>query len=347
MTSPRSRLACLALGLMPLLASCAGEADPSPPAPPSMAPSATPSASSTPEAPTTDVEDSILTMTPPDPVSLPALAQAEHRGDGLRLGQVRERTSAYTSYDATYRSDDLHISGVLNVPTGAGPFPAVVLAHGYIEPSVYVRGQGMTRERGFLAEQGYVAFHVDYRNHAESGVDPTSERNLDLGYAVDVVNAVDALRRSDDVPVDDDRIALMGRSMGGAVVHNALVIRPGLARAAIAWASNSTLETQVLTRWGSGSSAVATHGTPAENPQFWAGTSSRTYFDQITEPVLVIHGGRDDVCPPRWARATYRALRAAGVEAELAWYAREGHAFGPQFDAAMRDAVRFLRQRGV
>ncbi len=38
----------------------------------------------------------------------------------------------------------------------------------------------MTRERGHLAERGYVALHTDYRNHAGS----------------DVVSAVQALRRS-------------------------------------------------------------------------------------------------------------------------------------------------------
>jgi alpha-beta hydrolase superfamily lysophospholipase len=171
---------------------------------------------------------------------------------------------------------------------GTGPlFPAVVLAHSYIDPSYYVRGQGMTRERGYLAEHGYVALHVDYRNHAESGADPASERHADLGYAVDVVNAVEALRRSDAVPVADDRVALMGRSMGGAVVHNALVIRPGLVQAASAWSSNSTLETEVLEQWGSPEDpSVVAHGSPEDNPAFWAGISSRTYFDQIaTRPL--------------------------------------------------------------
>ena len=105
---------------------------------------------------------------PPHPVSMAALSAGEHTGDRLRLGAVRERTAAYTSYDVTYRAtttDDrgtrrFTISGVLNVPTGRGPFPAVVLAHGYIDPDYYVRGQGMTRERGFLADRGFVALHV-------------------------------------------------------------------------------------------------------------------------------------------------------------------------------------------
>ena len=100
----------------------------------------------------------------------------------------------------------------------------------------------MTRERGYLATQGFVAFHVDYRNHAGSDDDPLAARRLRTGYALDVVNAVQALRRSPRVPVDDDRIGLFGRSMGGGVVYKALEIAPGLVQAATAWASVSSRE---------------------------------------------------------------------------------------------------------
>ena len=114
------------------------------------------------------------------------------------------------------------------MPTGSGPFPAVVLAHGYIDPAIYVRGQGMPRERRQLAAAGFIALHVDYRNHAASDDDPALQRTARLGYSVDVLNAVNALRATDDLPVDDDRIALMGRSMGGGVVYRALEMAPGL-----------------------------------------------------------------------------------------------------------------------
>lgn len=79
---------------------------------------------------------------PAPPTSVLGLAEQQHRGDRLRLGAVRGRTAKFTSYDVTYRSrtttrsgeGSYTISGVLNVPNGSGPFPAVVLAHGYIDP---------------------------------------------------------------------------------------------------------------------------------------------------------------------------------------------------------------------
>jgi uncharacterized protein len=298
----------------------------------------------------------------PRPVSVLGLADQTHRGDRLRLGAVRERTPQYTSYDVSYRSrsttrrgeESYTITGVLNVPTGRGPFPAVVLAHGYIDPAVYERGQGMTRERGYLAARGYVALHVDYRNHAESDDDPLYQVRMRLGYSADVINAVKALRGSTQVPVDDDRVALFGRSMGGGVILKALVAEPGLVQAAAPWASVSSLEAQNYDQFirpdpedsGLRDRLAGRYGTPEQNPRFWLENSSRPYFDRITEPVLMVHGRFDDSCPPPWAAATQRALRKAGVDSRLEWY-DDGHAFGPAFNAAMDRTVRFFdRQLG-
>jgi dipeptidyl aminopeptidase/acylaminoacyl peptidase len=276
---------------------------------------------------------------------------------------VRERTPAYTSYDVTFASTTngrgtapLRISGVLNVPTGrprdGQGWPAVVLAHGYIDPAYYVRGQGMTRERGFLAQRGYVALHVDYRNHAESTDDPRVESAVRLGYATDVIAAAHALAGSRDVRVDPDRIALFGRSMGGGVMLKALTVEPGLFAAGVGWASVSSLEGQNFDHFQRPDAPEARlraayrgrHGLPDDDPAFWRGVSPRPLFDQVTEPVLLVHGRFDDTCPPRWATTTHRALRAAGVDSIVEWY-DDGHAFGPAFIAAMNRTVRFLDAR--
>ena len=270
---------------------------------------------------------------------------------------MRERTARYTSYDVSFRSTTsgrgtppLSITGVLNVPSGRGPFPAVVLAHGYIDPAYYVRGQGMTRERGYLADRGFVALHVDYRNHAGSTDDPRVDTAVRLGYATDVVAAARALQASSEVRVDPRRIALFGRSMGGGVTLKALTAEPGLFSAGVGWASVSSLEAENFQHFIADDASRAEleaevrkrHGLPQDDPAFWRGLSPRPVFDRISEPVLLVHGRFDDTCPPRWATASHRALRSAGVDSTLEWYA-DGHAFGPRFFAAMDRVVRFLR----
>ncbi len=318
------------------------------PAPAGSAASPTPSASN-PETSVAPTQPSPLADPPPTsgPVRLERWFDTALSGGGLRLGAERERTSSYRSYNVTYRSQDLRISGVINIPNGRGPFPAVVLAHGYIDPAVYVRGQGMPRERRQLAAAGFIALHVDYRNHAASDDDPALRRTLRLGYSVDVLNAVNALRASKDVPVDDDRIALMGRSMGGGVVYKALEMAPGLVDAGVVFAAVSSEESENHRQFASPSPywnyVENRWGTPKQNPDFWEGVSADAHFDRITEPVLMHHGTADATCPPAWATHTAKAMKSAGVDVTLQWYRGEGHTFGPAFDEAMERTVRFLR----
>jgi dipeptidyl aminopeptidase/acylaminoacyl peptidase len=283
-------------------------------------------------------------------VSLPALMGREYDGRGLRLGRELVSTAAYRQYTVTYRSGDLRISGVLDVPRGEGPFPALVLAHGYIDPRVYVNGQGMRRELDWFGAHGFVTLHVDYRNHAGSDRDPRAERDLRLGYTEDVINAVHALRGWDG-PVDDGRVGLVGRSMGGGVVYNVLTVQPGLVDAAVVFAPVSSNTVDNFERWirpdptrtGLSRQILRRYGEPSDNPEFWRNVSPRTFFDRVTEPVLMHHGTSDDTCPIRWSRRTAAALERAGVDVTLRVYPGEEHAFGPQWPLAMERTTAFLR----
>ena len=319
--------------LLLAVAACTAEREP----PRSGGTPSSPATSETPAPSPTRTPSATATPRPTDPVSVPALFDRSYDGRGLRLGPVLARTDAYTSYTVTYRSGRLRISGKLDVPRGRGPHPAVVLAHGYIDPAVYVNGQGMRREQDWLARAGYVVLHVDYRNHASSSKDPAAERRLRLGYTVDVINAVHALRRTTDVAVDDDRIGLVGRSMGGGVVYNVLVAQPGLVDAAVVFAPVSSRTADNFDRWirdDPGRSVLADriardHGLPEDNPRFWR--------------EVIHHGTADESCPIRWSRATLRALVAAGVDARMYTYPGEPHAFIADWPLSMRRTTAFLR----
>ena len=328
-----------------LLSSCTGTTDPAP------------GSQDAPTGATTSADPGTTTAAPsavpePDPVSLPALAQKSFNGGRLRVGEEVLRTATQRQYRVSYRSGSLRISGRIAVPEGDGPFPAVVLAHGYIDPAIYRNGQGLTRERAWLADHGYVALHVDYRGHAESSPDRSRGLDMRMGYTEDVINAVLALR-SWRGPVDDGRVALVGRSMGGGIVMNALAAKPGLVRAGVAFAPVSSDAVDNFDRWvraapgrgGIAARVLQRYGEPADNPDFWAGISARTYFRDVTEPVLIHHGTADDTCPPRWSRETARLMRAAGVDVTLRTYPGEGHAFGPRFELSMQRTDRFLRGR--
>jgi dipeptidyl aminopeptidase/acylaminoacyl peptidase len=192
---------------------------------------------------------------------------------------------------------------------------------------------------------------VDYRNHAGSSRDPSADAGLRLGYTEDVINAVLALRRGPRF-VDDHRIGVVGRSMGGGVVYNVLAVKPGLVDAGVVFAPVSSDTVDNFERWirpdpsraGVARQIIARHGAPEETPKFWREASPRTYFDRVTEPILIHHGTSDDSCPIRWSHATTRALQRAGADVTLRVYQGEEHAFIPQWPLSLERTIAFLRR---
>ena len=191
------------------------------------------------------------------------------------------------------------------MPRGRGPFPALVLAHGYIDPAFYTNGRGLMREQDYLARRGYVVLHTDYRNHASPSEDPRAESSMRLGYTEDVINAVHALRdlasarrpRADRAarPVDGRRRRLQRAGR-----------QPGLVKAAVVFAPVSSDAVDNFDRWIRDDPAPAARcrhlcaatASRASNPAFWRNLSAVNFFDRITEPVLIHHGTVDATCPP-------------------------------------------------
>ena len=338
------------VGLLLLATGCTAPADQPTTEPtdqPSTSPSETASSPARPSRPTRPA-----TARPGDrfpeirhPVSLPALMRQRPDGGRPRITATEYETDAYTRHQVIYRSGDIDVSGVLLRPKGKGPFPAIVLNHGYIEPSFYQPGQGMAREQDALARAGFVVLHTDYRGHAAS--DPVGDvaQSARLGYAADAINGIDALTR---LPyVDDDRLAMMGRSMGGGVTMNALVAEPGLVDAAVIYASVSSDIVENIEHFtdpGEGKPLYERFGTPRQRPGFYRDLSPRTYFERITEPVLAHHGRVDGTCPPRWAAETQRLMRRDGVDSRLVWYPGEDHTFYAQWRLSMNRSIGFLRE---
>jgi dipeptidyl aminopeptidase/acylaminoacyl peptidase len=283
-------------------------------------------------------------------LSLPQLWSQQFVGENLKLNRKVTSNSDYTRWEVSYRSNGLKITGVMNIPNGKGPFPVAILAHGYIDPDIYVTGQGMIREQDYLARRGIVAFHVDYRNHAGSDNDPNFMKQLRYGYAADVINAALAIKSSPNKVFNKNKLSLFGRSMGGGVTFNALVSKPGLFDSAVVWASVSTKSWENVQKWMANDPVVrkyviGKYGTAEENPKFWNGMSSISYFNRITEPVLVEHGTSDTTCPIKWADRAVAKLRANGKEVTYSKRSGAGHTFyDSTFNSAMAKTVKFMKR---
>lgn len=288
----------------------------------------------------------------PYPVSLPALMQKQFDGRDLKLGKVLEENSAYTRYYITYKSGELTISGIMNVPktdSGQNGFPVLILNHGHIDTSIYTNGRGLRREQDYLARQGFVVIHPDYRNHAESDDDPDAETSLRLGYAEDVINAIYAVKNSELPYFNKNSIGMLGHSMGGGVSINVSVIQPDLVKAFVLYAPVSSDYKDNFDRWTKTRKEVADkvielHGSYESNPQFWQNISAVNFLDRVKAPILIFHGTSDDSVPYEWSQTLEKKLTEQGKEVTLVTYSPEEHEFGPKWTDFMQQSTSFFNK---
>lgn len=267
-------------------------------------------------------------------------------GEGFRINEILKETDAYHEYAISYTSDGLMISGVMNVPRGPVPkggFPVLILNHGLIDPSVYFSGRGSKREKDFFARHGYLTIHPDYRGHAKSDPNPFPHHDFYVGYTKDVLNSIEAVKKTKLPIFDRNRIGMWGHSMGGGIAARAMALSQDI-RAYVLFAPISAdvednfyeLSQDELGRlaeiYGVGESARA----------LYKKMSPIEYFDSIKAPVQIHHGLEDKDVPVEFSEKMYSALQKQGKKVEFFSYPGEPHEFVEQWPAAAERALQFF-----
>ena len=286
----------------------------------------------------------------PAEVSLDALANQKFNGSELKLIKKVAGANKYSKYQISYLSEKLTISGVLYIPNGKGPFPGLVLGHGYIDPKIYKNGQGMKREQNYFAANGFIVLHTDYRNHAFGSKDKLSNIKFRMDYSIDVANAAMALKNSDLKSLDKSKISYVGRSMGGGIGFNLAVSTTDIFSEYILYAPTSANYPQNFNKWGRDNPVRLKPikefvGLPEDNPEFWKGVSPENYWDRATAPIMIHHGVEDKSCSISWARSAVKGLKSAQKEVVFFEYPGEGHNLYGGWNKSMSRTVNFLKAR--
>ncbi len=302
------------------------------------------------------------------PYTIEGLRQHNYQSGEIRILETLTETDKYTAYLIEYPSDGLTITGVMQIPKGEGPFPVIVMNHGFYARSVYNSGDGTDRSSAFLAEHGYITLASDYRSWGGSDV---GESLFYSGLAIDVINLLNAIP---SIPqADATRVGMWGHSMGGGVTMKVLTVvgagspRPVSVKAAILYSSVSADHADVIARWGNGclgdiaageqlfgcnSADVvpldlpnnllnAFHNAPSDS-ELMKKISPIYFVDSITAPIQIHYGSLDGLTysgtPPEWSIKLDQALLDAGKDVELFRYDGEGHSFvgQPWFDFMIR-----------
>lgn len=107
-----------------------------------------------------------------------------------------------------FRSGGVTLRGNFTRPDGEGPFPAVVMAGGWL----YVKEFNQPAYAEAFAERGVASVRFDYRGFGESGGEP--RQHVDpWGQIEDLRNGLSFLENRDEV--DRERLGIWGISYGG------------------------------------------------------------------------------------------------------------------------------------
>lgn len=140
-----------------------------------------------------------------------ASAETANFGIHRRALTVRDEPGVRTE-EVTFRASDITVAATLFLPDGAGPFPAIVTAHGS-EPGS--RNQGGKRQQAIrLARQGIAVLIPDKRGVALTG-GVYVETDWIAVLSGDQLAGVRYLKTRADIA--HDRVGVMGGSQGGWV----------------------------------------------------------------------------------------------------------------------------------
>ena len=329
--------ALAALAAVVVVAGCsAGPAPGSGARPPVPAPTPSPAGAPSPTAPT-----AVPTPSP----ELPAYYNESLRARGYPGGrlEVREemfRGAGFTKYAMTWPSGGQTMTGTISIPDGAGPFPVVVVNHGYIPASRYWVGQDSGIFGDPLAAHGVISVAPNWPGYAGSGPAPPGLPAI-VGETIatlDLVSSLSTLERA-----DTGRVALIGHSNGGGVSLLAMVVDPRV-RAVVLFAPVSSDMADNARKWWLQSGSMGAAGSPDENAQGYAHLSPRNYFAAGQAPALFLQGTADEDIPAAWTNSSLEAMRARGLAAEVVWLPGAHHDLvGADLERANRASEDWIR----
>ncbi len=246
--------------------------------------------------------------------------------------------------------DGRAITSYLSRPSGrSDPLPLIVMPHGGPEMRDSVTYDPLAQ--GFAA-QGWLVLQPNFRGSSGYGraFAEAGHRQWAKRMQHDVTDAVDDLVKRG--VADPKRIAIYGASYGGYSALSGAIETPDLYRGAVSLAGISDLRefiSWVRKEDGGDSEShrywVKAIGDPKADRDAIDRVSPRFRADEISIPILLMHGTADEIVPDEQSEMMEKALRKAGKSVRYIRFENEYHSSWSTENEVeqMNEAIGFLR----
>ncbi|MGI6851092.1 alpha/beta hydrolase family protein [Mesorhizobium sp. 1B3] len=282
---------------------------------------------------------------------MPRLMSCLVAAAALMVATVGARAAEKT---VDFTVDGQKIIGTLNLPDGVANPPVVLLLHGFTgsrdELEIPAAKEGIFKRAARMwAEKGIASLRIDFRGSGQS--DGKFEDTTLTGQVKDALAALDFLAAGNEV--DEDRMALVGWSMGGAVA-SAVAARSDHDLTSVSlWAPGTNMPAAIALLLGPDvvKQGLASADKPVTAKLPWGAEVAlkKGFFESLyaidpvaeiaeyDEPLLVAVGTKDDVVFPQPLAGQILLDYHEGPE-EL-WVQPMDHAFNAFQGTEMVDAL--------
>ncbi|MDJ0575729.1 MAG: alpha/beta hydrolase [Xenococcaceae cyanobacterium MO_234.B1] len=229
-------------------------------------------------------------------------------------------------------------------PLLTGKYPALIILYG----GAWREGTPNSYETfsSYMAAQGYSVIAIDYR-HAPQYKFPAQLE--DVQAALQYIQ-----EHADNLEVDTERMAVMGRSAGGHLATLAAYQQDAISfRAVVSYYAPTDLTEEYHDP--PFPNPIGTHtvlhnflgGTPDELSELYTQASPYSYVRPTLPPSLLVYGGRDHVVQAKFGRRQYNQLRETGNRAvwlEIPW---AEHAFDAVFPGVSNQLALYYTERFI
>ncbi|MES3005491.1 MAG: alpha/beta fold hydrolase [Patescibacteria group bacterium] len=215
----------------------------------------------------------------------------------------------------TYKSQELELEGLILKPEGSGPFPTIIYIHGFN----VIGGWDSILMATYLVKDGYAVFLPSQMGFGNS----KGERDYCGPKTVQgVFDGVQELLKENYI--DKTRLGIWGFSRGSNVTASLISKHPQVFKAAVLQSGlynfrkvlETTKDRQMASNMGNES---------GNTEEAFSERSAIEHTENITCPLLILHGGKDETYPIDQTLEFERKLSEMNKEHTLKIYADADH----------------------